>query len=190
MFELARESEVDSGVQRVATFVATAPSWLQCTSSLTIGGGDAFFASNGALEVVRAGSSTVETLTAEPQCVISNVAVDDNYVYWTSWTFGSGGPAPPPPALARMPRAGGAIQTLLPSSASLSQLAVSDGLAWGTQPGIAGDDLVRVDGTGALTVLSGGQGAIGGVAVDATSVYWTVTGQGTSGIGQLLRTDR
>jgi sugar lactone lactonase YvrE len=88
-----------------------------------------------------------------------------------------------------MPRAGGAIQTLLPST-SLSQLVVSDGFAWGTQPGIAGDDLVRVDGSGALTVLSGGQGTIGGVAVDATSVYWTVTVQGTSGVGQLLRTDR
>jgi|HubBroStandDraft_4_1064222.scaffolds.fasta_scaffold87358_1 hypothetical protein len=192
MFDLVRESEADSGVQLVATapIVATPPNWLESTSLLTIGGGDAFFASNGALEVVRAGSSTVQTLTAEPQCVIGNVAADDAYVYWTSWSFGSGGPAPLPPALARMPRAGGEIQALLPSTSFLSQLVVSDGLAWGTQPGIAGDDLVRVDGTGALTVLSGGRGTIGGVAVDATSVYWTVTAQGTSGVGQLLRTDR
>jgi hypothetical protein len=83
-------------------------------------------------------------------------------------------------------RDGGSVVTL--AAAALGFLTASDGMVWGTEQGKASDDLVRIDGSGKRTVIAGGLGNIGGVAVDTNNVYWTV--QRASGGGMLLRTPR
>jgi hypothetical protein len=83
-------------------------------------------------------------------------------------------------------RDGGGVATL--AAANVDFLTASDGMVWGMQPGKESDDLVRIDGSGKRTVIAGGLGNIGGVAVDATNVYWTV--QRETGGGMLLKTAR
>ncbi len=195
--DLVRAAEPNSVVQVVATAPGFDPSlWAFIGGSLAVSGGEAFFPVNSLVFAVRADTSTAETLATDTQPVTA-VSVDDSFVYWNAQTIqpypfcilGScddAGPPPPPPQLRRVPRAGGTIQTL--ASASLSWMTASDGLVWGVESGQAGDDVVRIDGSGNRTVLSGGIGSVQGLAVDATSVYWTV--ELASGEGLLLRTNR
>jgi hypothetical protein len=162
---------------------------------LVVSGGDAFFSLGSSVAVVRAGSSAFETLASESQNVVA-VGADDSYVYWSAngqgWVFCGGflGKCPPQPTttpyLRRVPRAGGPVETI--ASTALTAFTAGSGSVWGAEQGQSGDVLVRYDANGTRTILAGGMGGITGVAVDATSVYWTVQGLGTG--GRLLRTRR
>jgi hypothetical protein len=202
-FDPVRTSESDGGMQ-ILTEVHLASPFLVLGHPLAIGSGDAFLASNDSVVVVRGGSSSAETLATDT-LPVNEVALDDGFVYWTAQTIAplidiqpcffdscdqdSGAPAPPPPpppALRRVPRDGGPVVTLAPAAPVF--LTASDGLVWGVEPGQAGDDLVRIDGSGRRTLIAGGLGSIQGVAVDALNVYWTV--MLASGGGMLLKTGR
>jgi hypothetical protein len=196
--DLVRSSESDGGAQVVATVPGPASLFSLLGHALAVGGGDAFIASNDSVIVVRAGSSTPETLAMDT-LPVTQLAVDEGFVYWTAETippliqfciFGScdedAAPPPPPPALRRMPRDGGSVVTL--ASDTLAFPTASGGAIWGSQQGKAGSVLVRIDGSGKRTLLAGGLGNIEGLAVDATNVYWTV--QRATGGGMLLRTAR
>jgi hypothetical protein len=195
--DLVRAAEANSVVQVVATAPGFDPSvFAFIGGSLAVSGAEAFFPVNGTVFAVRADASTAEALATDTQ-PITSVSVDDTFVYWNAqtsqpWEFcilgacEDAGPPPPPPELRRVPRAGGTVQTL--AAASVRWLTASAGLVWDVESGQAGDDIVRRDGSGKRTVLSGGIGSVQGLAVDATSVYWTL--ETPSGQGLLLRTNR
>jgi len=179
-----RESGLDQQI------VASLPDWY-LGASVAVSGGDTFAGAGYTVVVVRSGSSSSITLATDT-LLVSGIAVDDTFVYWSatgdsSCSFFCDTPPPPPPtALRRVPRAGGAVQTL--ATAGLSLLVAADGSAWGTVTGKGGDVLVRIDGDGTRTVLAGAQGRIEGVAVDGLSVYWTAAfGKGK---GKVLSTGR
>jgi hypothetical protein len=105
--------------------------------------------------------STLCTLSSSTAGASFNMAVDATNVYWTGRNGTAG-------TLMKVPVGGGTATTLATSSSMFSAMAID-----ATSVYVASADILSVPiSGGAATTLVAGYGA-NGLAVDATSVYWT-----------------
>lgn len=138
--------------------------------TLALDGPDLFWARNGgdhAIMKIAVGGSVPETFVEEPADRVSDIALDDAFVYWTTWNSGDHASS----ALMKAPRSGGAPTVL--ASGKLSRGVAVDGThvywTWGT-PGPSQVARVPKDG-GVPEAIA--EGLAGQVATDGVHVYWT-----------------
>jgi hypothetical protein len=113
---------------------------------------------------------------------LAGLAVDGSDVFWTDFPAGT---------VSRVPKAGGAATTLASGSSSdPSDLVVRDGAAYWVGANSATVTKVSTSGGTPVTLASGTVVGWRGLAVDATHVYWMMSGELGPGIGAVMRVPR
>lgn len=135
-----------------------------------------FFAAVGAPEI-RAMPATggAATVLATIPGYVAALALDGADLYFTAGGCNIGGP--PTGLVARMPKAGGAVEMLASAETCPQSIAVRDGVVYWSSD----DDMASGGGVIRMVPAAGGvpqtlvenTGRVAGIAVDATRVYWS-----------------
>jgi hypothetical protein len=123
------------------------------------------------------GSASITLATGH---VVFGMAVDATYVYWAEASSGN---------IMKVPLGGGDPSTVASGLVGISQLAMDEANLYVTAGSTTSTGLVaRVDkDTGFVTYLAVGQNQAWGIAVDATSVYWTTLGNEAPQSGTVMK---
>lgn len=112
------------------------------------------------------------TVDSAPGTYPWGITVDDTNVYWTVPNFYSGGMNP---AIMSIPIAGGTASTLAASAGGPELVVVSSTHAYWENDNAVFLQSVPLDGGSVATLANTQGGGGGGLAIDATNVYWSTS---------------